>query len=233
MHRILIWQTFWLPGSGRVKCVHFMSYTSNVKHIHGLPSGSVVKNLTANAGDSGSIPGSGRSPAEGKATHSSIFAWSIPWTEKPGGLQSVGLQRVGHNWAHTHKMYSESQVTFSPQTSYRTQIWTNVSEVTPFLASSGCTSALETCCTKTNKTGRAGWGGRRCTILIYDSFTVQQKPMPHGKEVILQLKINRFTKYRKKPHEGRRACPHLHPQPPPPDCLRQAGHLPLCPIFHF
>ena len=33
------------------------------------------------------------------ATHSSILAWRIPWTEEPGGLQSTGLQRVGHNWA--------------------------------------------------------------------------------------------------------------------------------------
>ena len=31
------------------------------------------------------------------ATHSSIHAWKIPWTEEPGGLQSVGLQRVGHD----------------------------------------------------------------------------------------------------------------------------------------
>ena len=31
------------------------------------------------------------------ATHSSILAWEIPWTEKPGGLQSMGLQRVGHD----------------------------------------------------------------------------------------------------------------------------------------
>ena len=31
------------------------------------------------------------------ATHSSILAWKIPWTEEPGGLQSMGLQRVGHN----------------------------------------------------------------------------------------------------------------------------------------
>ena len=31
------------------------------------------------------------------ATHSSIFAWRIPWTEKPGGLQSMGSQRVRHN----------------------------------------------------------------------------------------------------------------------------------------
>ena len=33
------------------------------------------------------------------ATHSSILAWKIPWMEKPGRLQSVGSQRVGHNWA--------------------------------------------------------------------------------------------------------------------------------------
>ena len=34
---------------------------------------------------------------EGMATHSSILAWKIPWTEEPSGLQSIGLQRVGHN----------------------------------------------------------------------------------------------------------------------------------------
>ena len=33
------------------------------------------------------------------ATHFSILAWRIPWTEEPGGLQSTGSQRVGHNWA--------------------------------------------------------------------------------------------------------------------------------------
>ena len=33
------------------------------------------------------------------APHSSTFAWKIPWMEEPGGLQSMGLQRVGHNWA--------------------------------------------------------------------------------------------------------------------------------------
>jgi len=31
------------------------------------------------------------------ATHSSIFAWEIPWTEEPGGLQSMGLPKIGHN----------------------------------------------------------------------------------------------------------------------------------------
>ena len=34
---------------------------------------------------------------KGMATHSSILAWRIPWTEEPGGLQSIGLQKVGHD----------------------------------------------------------------------------------------------------------------------------------------
>ena len=34
---------------------------------------------------------------EGMATHSSILAWRIPWTEEPGGLQSMGSQRIGHD----------------------------------------------------------------------------------------------------------------------------------------
>ena len=58
-----------------------------------------VKNPPADAGDArdvGSILGSGRSPEEGMATHSSILAWRIPWTEEPGRLQFIGLQRVGH-----------------------------------------------------------------------------------------------------------------------------------------
>ena len=49
---------------------------------------------------------------KGMATHSSILAWRIPWTEEPGGLQSMGLQRVGHDWVtniHTHT-YSLSTV---------------------------------------------------------------------------------------------------------------------------
>ena len=52
----------------------------------------VVKKPTVNTGDvrdAGLIPGLGRSSGEGIATHSSILAWRIPWTEKPGGLQSI------------------------------------------------------------------------------------------------------------------------------------------------
>ena len=52
----------------------------------------MVKNLPSNAGDLGSIPGSERSPGEKNGNHSSIPAWTIPWTEESGGLQSMGLQ---------------------------------------------------------------------------------------------------------------------------------------------
>ena len=57
----------------------------------------VGKASACSAGDMGSIPGLGRSPGEETATHSSTLAWKIPWTEEPGGLQSMGSQRVGHD----------------------------------------------------------------------------------------------------------------------------------------
>ena len=61
--------------------------------LDSFPGGSVAKNLPANAGDKGSIPRS-KDPLEKEmATHSSIFAWEIPWTEEPGGPQFMGLQK--------------------------------------------------------------------------------------------------------------------------------------------
>ena len=73
-------------------------------YMHELPRASqmvlVVKNPPASAGDirhAGSVPGSGRSPGGGMAIHSNTFAWRIPWTEEPHGLQSIWSQRVRHD----------------------------------------------------------------------------------------------------------------------------------------
>ena len=55
------------------------------------------KNLPANARDVGSIPGSGRLLGGGNGNPLQYFPWEIPWTEEPGGLQSMGLQRVSHD----------------------------------------------------------------------------------------------------------------------------------------
>ena len=63
----------------------------------GFSGGSNGEESACNAGDPGSIPGLGRSPGEEMAIHSSTIAWKIPWTEEPGRLQSMGLQRVGHD----------------------------------------------------------------------------------------------------------------------------------------
>ena len=57
----------------------------------------MVKNLPVHAGDAGSSPGLGTSLEQEMATHSSILAWRMPWTEEPGGLLSTGSQRVGHD----------------------------------------------------------------------------------------------------------------------------------------
>ena len=63
----------------------------------GFPVGLVVKNPPANVGDVGLTSGLGRSPGEGNSNPSSILAWRIPWAEEPGGLQSTGSQKVGHD----------------------------------------------------------------------------------------------------------------------------------------
>ena len=75
----------------------------------------VVKDPPAKAGDSrdvGSIPGLGRSPGEGNGNPFQDLAWRIPWTEEPGRLQPIALQRVGHDLAntctHTYILYTST-----------------------------------------------------------------------------------------------------------------------------
>ena len=64
------------------------------------PAAQMVKASTYNAGDLGFHPWVGKIPWRRKwHPHSSTLAWKIPWTEEPGGLQSMGWQRVRHDWA--------------------------------------------------------------------------------------------------------------------------------------
>ena len=62
-----------------------------------FPGGSDSKESASNAGDTGSILGREDALEKRMATHSSILAWRTPWTDEPGGLQSTGSQRVGHD----------------------------------------------------------------------------------------------------------------------------------------
>ena len=62
-----------------------------------FPGGSVVKNLPEVQEMRVRFVGQEDPLEKGMATHSSILAWRIPWTEEPGGLQSIGSQRVRHN----------------------------------------------------------------------------------------------------------------------------------------
>ena len=81
----------------------------------GFTGGSEGKESACNAGDLELIPfGLEDLLEEGMATHSSILAWRIPWTEGTGGLQSMGSQRVGHDWATKHSMPSVSLIKMTP-----------------------------------------------------------------------------------------------------------------------
>ena len=73
-------------------CLFWYMY-SPLTHTKRQPGGSDGKESAGSEGDTGSIPELGRSPGE---RNGSIFAWRIPCTEEPGGLQSMGSQRVRH-----------------------------------------------------------------------------------------------------------------------------------------
>ena len=72
----------------------------------GFSDGSELKNPPANTEDVGSIPGSGRFPGGVNGNPLQYSCLEIPWTEEPGGLQSMGLQRVEHNLATEHADHS-------------------------------------------------------------------------------------------------------------------------------
>ena len=84
---------------------YFWHLFSGSKKIQGtFQVALVVKNLPDSAGatgDTSSNPGLEDSLEYEMATHCSFLVWRIPWTEEPGGLQSMGLQRVRHNRAYT------------------------------------------------------------------------------------------------------------------------------------
>ena len=84
------------PSKWQESLGHFYSY------FH-LPRASLTAQIREksayNAGDPGSTLGQEDPMEKGMATHSSTLAWKTPWTEEPGGLLSMGLQRVRHDWA--------------------------------------------------------------------------------------------------------------------------------------
>ena len=93
----------------------------------GFLGGSVGKESTCNAEDKSLIPGLGRSPGGGHGNPLQYSCWRIPWTEEPGRLQSIGLQRIRHdwsNWAHTTFIISNllQPTTLSLNTSEERQI---------------------------------------------------------------------------------------------------------------
>ena len=111
----LPWSFHWLCRFHCVAGLELNQFPVNWSRIESVPcEGSsksfaalwvalAVKNPPANAGDvrdTGLIPGLGRLPGGGHSNPFQCLAWRIPWTEVPGGLQSIGSHRVGHNWSN-------------------------------------------------------------------------------------------------------------------------------------
>ena len=78
-----------------------------IEILLGFPRGSDSREFDCYVGDPGSIPGLRRSLEKGMAVHSSLLAWRIPWTEEPGGIQSMGSKTVRHDWATNTFTFSD------------------------------------------------------------------------------------------------------------------------------
>ena len=78
---------------------------SHLYEILGFPGGSDSKASACNAGDPGLIPGLGRSPGEGNSNLLQHSCLKIPWTDEPDRLESMGSQRVRHDWATSLSLY--------------------------------------------------------------------------------------------------------------------------------
>ena len=88
----------------------------------GFPGGAVVKNPPAMQEIRVWSLGQEDSPEKGMAIHTSILAWKVPWTEEPSRLQSMGSQRVGHDWATKHTHTHTYTHTHIPKTGHRSSL---------------------------------------------------------------------------------------------------------------
>ena len=108
----------------------------------------MLKESACNAGESDSTPGLGRSLEKEMATHSSILAWRIPWTEEPGWLQFMGSQRVGHDWATNNILTFKSALKFEFLLNYfhSTLILFSISTLSPSMVLSPIDLFVYTLC---------------------------------------------------------------------------------------
>ena len=101
-HFLLQWT---VPTQGSNPLNHWESPNSAIVVLSlGFSHGSVGKESTCNAGDTGDPGSIPDSPEKEMTTHFSILAWKIPWMEEPGGLQTMELKRVGHHWVIKHTL---------------------------------------------------------------------------------------------------------------------------------
>ena len=135
------------------------------------------------------------------ATHSTILAWEISWTEEPGRLQSIGSQRVRHNWVRTHTHTTICQVlsqALKPQLACRKPPWSVrlcISEDVSFLQVSGTCSKSHTASSKAARHPQGSPQGQ-CSWLLPTGLSEQSWNQEHHvKETRLQ---NNYTPPAKK-----------------------------------
>ena len=106
--------TWWWVTVHKVKSLTPWMIWKKITLLECFPGGSDGKAFACNAGDRVRFLGQEDPLEKGLAIHSSTLAWKIPWTEEPDRLQSMGSQRVGHDWATSLIRNSYHKVDFFP-----------------------------------------------------------------------------------------------------------------------
>ena len=102
------------PKMVLITCHLDYNNSSSLPTFQVFPGGSDGKASAYNAGDLGSIPGLEDPLEKEMATHSSTLAWKIPWMEEPRRLQSMVLQRVGHDWTTSLSFFLSNFMQMTP-----------------------------------------------------------------------------------------------------------------------
>ena len=126
---ILAWKIPWAEEPGKLQSMGSQGVwrdwvTSRSPLALAFPVAQTIKNLPAMRETQVWPLGWKDPPEKGMATHSSILAWEIPWTEEPGRLKFMGLQGVWHDW-RTNTFSSSSTLALLPNTvTWRVRAWT-------------------------------------------------------------------------------------------------------------
>jgi len=129
---------------------------------------------------------------EGTTTHSSILAWRVPWPEEPGGTQSIGSHRVGHDWSNSWHMHAHLSPTLTDPHRFHTSCsftLITVMELSRFhLSATSRLKVLQKWGMVSAFVGHYSPGLKPCTLHSISTQKIYVEPLSLFQRIILKIK---------------------------------------------